>query len=284
MNQESDGERAVRVTLDTLGIKYEQEKEINFLQGDYKRNRRVDFFLPKYNLYIEYLGGWDKKNYEDRKKERKRYNSKKNVYNLNDIKCIYIYPKQLNYISSVIQKEIERYGNKVVELPFYKNPLIISIATIFIFITSILFSIFRSHTSPLFSLIILILFFINIIFIIIFKITQCPNCKRVFAKKHIKKDFIKTAKRPWAYRIETKYLYSDGSYKNSTYSKWKERIESINIYKNTKQCKYCRYRWTEIEEVNLDKNTRPQTIYRKRTNYKNPANKQSTNIRVYTRK
>ncbi len=32
MNKESDGERAVRVALEDLGIKYEQEKEIQFLK------------------------------------------------------------------------------------------------------------------------------------------------------------------------------------------------------------------------------------------------------------
>ena len=54
-NKESDGERAVRAALESLGIKYEQEKEIHFLKGDYQGSRRADFFLPKYNVYLEYL-------------------------------------------------------------------------------------------------------------------------------------------------------------------------------------------------------------------------------------
>ncbi|MBU4245845.1 MAG: hypothetical protein ABIF85_00445 [Nanoarchaeota archaeon] len=66
MNIESDGERAVRAALDNLGITYEQEKEITFLNEDSKRFRRADFFLPKYNTYIEYAGGWDKSNDNER--------------------------------------------------------------------------------------------------------------------------------------------------------------------------------------------------------------------------
>lgn len=263
MNKESDGERAVRVALENLGLKYEREKEINFLKGDYKGSRRADFFLPKYNIYIEYLGGWDKKNSGEQKKERTRYNDKKEAYSLNDVKCIYIYPNQLNYVSNVIKKGIERFGNKFEPLPFYKNPLIISIATAIIFLLFI----------PLSFIVFLILLFINIIFIIIFSLTRCPNCKRIFAKEHLSKDFERMEKRPWKYRIETKYLYSDGSYKNSTYTEWRKRIERIKIYKNAKECKYCGFKWTEKEEVNLDKATRPQTVYTKRTRYRNPANR-----------
>lgn len=79
-------------------------------------------------------------------------------------------------------------------------------------------------------------------------------------------------KRSWDYRIETRYLYSDGSYKNSTFSRWKKRFERIKIYKEVNMCKYCGYRWTEEKEVNLDEATRPQTVYTKRTRYRKPRN------------
>lgn len=258
MNKESDGERAVRVALDDLGIEYKQEKEIHFLKGDYKNSRRADFFLPKYNVYIEYLGGWDKKESEERNKERQRYNEKKDAYSLNDIKCIWIFPNQLNYVSSVIKKGLEQFGNKVEPLPIYKNPLVISITTaiIFLLLLSLSYQIF-------FTLLI-----INVIFIILFYITRCPNCKRVFVKSHLSKDFERIEKRPWKWRVETKYLYSDGTHKNSTFSEWRKRIERIKIFKNVKECKTCGYRWTEKEEVNLDKDTRPQTVYKRRTHYK----------------
>lgn len=230
------------------------------MKGDFKGSRRADFFLKEYNIYIEYLGGWDKKDPEEREKERKRYNEKKAIYELNNIKCIWIFPVQLNYVSNVIKRELEKLSGKVEPLPFYKDALIISVLLTIIFcLLTILSSLF------------LYLVLVCIILIIIFASTRCPNCKRVFAKKHVSRDFSRIEKRPWKYQIETRYLYSDGTYKNSTYSEWKIINERIKIYRNVKECKYCDFKWPEKEEVNLDKATRPQTVYTRRTNYRNPA-------------
>ncbi len=100
--------------------------------------------------------------------------------------------------------------------------------------------------------------------------TRCPNCKRVFCKNHVSRAFERIEKRPWEWRVETKYFYLDGSYKNSTFSEWRKRIERIKIFKNVKECRKCGYKWTEKEEVNLDKGTRPQTTNTRRTRYRNP--------------
>ena len=259
MNKEYDGERAVRVALDSLGIKYQPEKKIIFLKGDYKGSRRADFFLPKYNIYVEYLGGWDKKDPEERNQERQRYHEKKNAYELNNINCIWIFPNQLNYVTNVIKKKLDSLM-PVELLPLYKNPLIISIFTAAILLL----------LSPLSYKIFLTLFSINLIFIIVFIKTKCLNCKRVFVKMHVSRDFEKMERRPWEYRIETRWLYSDGSHKNSTYSEWKKRIERVKVYKNIKECKQCSYRWVERDEENIDSSTRPQTVYKRRTHYKNP--------------
>ncbi len=107
MSKESDGERAIRAALDNLNIIYEQEKEIFGLKKDSKKYRIADFYLPDYQIFIEYLGGWDKKDSEERQSERNRYLHKKHVYEDNGIKCIWIYPKQLNYVSFIIEKRIE---------------------------------------------------------------------------------------------------------------------------------------------------------------------------------
>ncbi len=109
-NKESDGERAIRVTLDELNIEYEQEKLVESgrrLRNDTKKFRRADFYLPEYKTYLEYLGGWDKRDEEKRKEERKRYGHKRHIYEENNIKCIYIYPKQLNYLKSTIEKQLK---------------------------------------------------------------------------------------------------------------------------------------------------------------------------------
>jgi hypothetical protein len=264
MNRESDGERAVRVALDHLGIKYEQEKEITFLKGDYHGVRRADFFLPYYNIYLEYLGGWDKKNTSERIKEQKRYTDKMESYKLNKLKVIYIYPKELNYLTSAIRRGLEKLGNKVEPLPFYKNNLTLSVIT-----AAIIFLVLSFLVSKFY----IILFILSIVTLFVFNSIKCPNCKRLFKTEHVNRHFDRIENRSWEYRIETRYLYSDGTRKNSTYSDWKKRIEKIKIFKNIKECKACSYKWSEQEEENLDEETRPETLFTVQTGYRNPLAK-----------
>ncbi len=104
---ESPGERAVKAELEHLGIRYIQEHKIFGLRGDTKAYREADFYLPDYDIYIEYLGEY----YKNKKNGDKRYGHKMRVYENNNIKCIYIYPNQLNYSQKVIKEGIERYGD-----------------------------------------------------------------------------------------------------------------------------------------------------------------------------
>jgi len=68
---ESTGERAIKAELEHMGIRYEQEKDISSLYGDTKSHRRADFYLPDYDVYIEFLGGWDAPDEEKREPARR---------------------------------------------------------------------------------------------------------------------------------------------------------------------------------------------------------------------
>ncbi len=107
---ESDGERQIRITLDEMGVSYQKEKLLDNLKEDSKEFRIVDFYLPEFDVYIEYFGGWDKADPDKRRKERKRYEDKIHVYKINNITCIYIYPKQLKYLQRAIELELSNYG------------------------------------------------------------------------------------------------------------------------------------------------------------------------------
>lgn len=72
-----------------------------------------DFYLPECDVYIEFLGNW---NTSDRDKQR--YKEKMRVYNLNGLKCIWIYPNQLHYTFTVIQEGLLNHG-----VILRKNPL-----------------------------------------------------------------------------------------------------------------------------------------------------------------
>ena len=114
---ESDGETAIKNALLKLGIKFEQEAKIIELKGDTKSFRRADFHLPEYGVFIEFFGGWDSPTPEKRAEERKRYIEKKQIYEKNNVPCIYVYPNQLHYARHVIKKNLESFGVVITDNP-----------------------------------------------------------------------------------------------------------------------------------------------------------------------
>lgn len=83
--KKSHGEDIIKKYLDNNQIKYEWQKKFDDLYGDYNRKLSYDFYLPEYNLLIEYQG---KQHYvpvklfggEEGLKIRKRYDDKKRNY------------------------------------------------------------------------------------------------------------------------------------------------------------------------------------------------------------
>lgn len=103
----SPGERAIANELRRMKIKYVREKWIEGLKGDSENRRRADFYLPEYDVYIEFLGNWDTSI-----QDKQRYREKRDVYEQNGIKCIYIFPNQLHYSPKVIRDGLKKYGVK----------------------------------------------------------------------------------------------------------------------------------------------------------------------------
>ncbi|MGV6844938.1 MAG: hypothetical protein ACWA42_02280 [Lutibacter sp.] len=89
----TEGEIFIGEYLKSQNIKYKTELKINNLFNDSKQYRLADFYLPKYRVYIEYYGQWNKD-----KESRARYKEKSYVYIKNNIPCIYIYPDNLGII------------------------------------------------------------------------------------------------------------------------------------------------------------------------------------------
>ena len=90
LNPPSEGEMYIMDYLEGMGIKYIREVEINNLREDTAKFRRADFYLPKYNVYVEFQGRWN-----NSKEDRVRYSNKKVVFYKNSIPCIYLYPENL---------------------------------------------------------------------------------------------------------------------------------------------------------------------------------------------
>jgi hypothetical protein len=98
----TEGEEFVMDFLKEIGIKFEREKKIVGLEKDSKPYRIADFYLPKFGVYIEFFGLWNK-NIKD-----EDYKLKKLVYRNNGIPCVYLYPENLGVISFSLDKRIQK--------------------------------------------------------------------------------------------------------------------------------------------------------------------------------
>lgn len=106
-HESSEGEEIIEYFLEDQAIKFEREVEINNLLNDSKSYRKADFYLPKYKIYIEFLGNWNDP------ERRLEYLEKMKVYNSNFIPCVYIYPDNLGVLEMIflmrIREQFEKY-------------------------------------------------------------------------------------------------------------------------------------------------------------------------------
>jgi len=105
MNQQneykpSEGEIYLEDFFFMLDIKYESQKKIFGLRNDSKQFRIADFYLPKYQVYVEFFGLWNNSGNEE-------YSHKKDVYKQNKIPCVYIYPENLGIIEFTFDRRLQ---------------------------------------------------------------------------------------------------------------------------------------------------------------------------------
>lgn len=114
---ESEGEIYLENFFNELGIKFEREKQISGLKSDARQYRVADFYLPKYKVYVEFFGLWNKQIKDD------DYRLKKEVYRLNGVPCVYVYPENLGIIKFSFDKRLQetlRVHNMKKELTKYR--------------------------------------------------------------------------------------------------------------------------------------------------------------------
>ena len=107
----SPGEIAIAGILQKLKIRYIPEYYIE-LEGDTKKYRLVDFYLPKRNfgnrknpevdVCLEHLGGWNRNELE-----KKRYRKKMAVFYKNYLVLIPTFPNNLNNLENILKKRLE---------------------------------------------------------------------------------------------------------------------------------------------------------------------------------
>lgn len=100
----TEGELVIEQYLRDELYKFEVQKEIVGLKGDNTRTfRRADFYIKEYDIYLEFLGMWNKG-----EQYRQEYRDKMRVYNANNIACVYLWPDNLGFIKQALNYRIER--------------------------------------------------------------------------------------------------------------------------------------------------------------------------------
>ena len=85
----SEGERRIAATLDKYGIPFIYEQKVTLNDNGRIRTFRPDFYLPEFNLYIEYYGRVGNQDYDTRTAK------KQTAYAANNINVVSIYPWDL---------------------------------------------------------------------------------------------------------------------------------------------------------------------------------------------
>lgn len=114
----TEGERYIKEFFREAGIKFKMQVPIKNLSHDNKAHRIADFYIEKYDVYLEFFGNWN-----TNEEHKEIYRAKKKAYTINHIPCIYIYPENLGYLEfafdSRLIEELQAH-HKELELSKYK--------------------------------------------------------------------------------------------------------------------------------------------------------------------
>ncbi|MEW6603561.1 MAG: hypothetical protein AB1351_02595 [Thermoproteota archaeon] len=102
----SGGEKLIADYFHAHNIKYEYEKPAN--DSANRRISRPDFYLPEYDVYVEY---WGMVNAEERRKRKEYVKSmewKKARYRESGLKVISVYPEDLGDLDSIFKAELKK--------------------------------------------------------------------------------------------------------------------------------------------------------------------------------
>ena len=89
----TEGERYVAMYLEDLNVHFEPQHRINLNRGQGKGYRIIDFYLPEFDVLLEYNGQWDVNEWH-----RNRYRQKRKELLDNGLTLVEIYPNQLGII------------------------------------------------------------------------------------------------------------------------------------------------------------------------------------------
>jgi hypothetical protein len=96
----TEGKEFLEDFFTATGITFETQKKLDRLKYDAAPNRTADFYLPRYNIYVEFSGTSNSVNNET-------IQQKKELYAKNNIACIFLYPENLRTIPYNFDKQLQ---------------------------------------------------------------------------------------------------------------------------------------------------------------------------------
>ncbi|PRX54396.1 hypothetical protein [Flagellimonas meridianipacifica] len=87
--------------LSNSNINFIEQFKVENLKADDKKYRVVDFYLNNLDVYVEYYGL-----YNSTKEKRKEYDKKTNVYFLNNMPTVLIFPHELGFLDYAFHTKI----------------------------------------------------------------------------------------------------------------------------------------------------------------------------------
>ena len=107
VNEPSEGEIFLREFLNDEGINFHTEVKLPSLKNDYKSYRVADFYLPRYGVYLEFLGRWNRS-----EEDKNKYKEKIKIYEQNKVPCMFIYPENLGIIHYTFRHRLRQILKK----------------------------------------------------------------------------------------------------------------------------------------------------------------------------
>ena len=110
----SNSERVIADYFSSLNIRYEYERKIRGIG-------KPDFYLPDYDVYVEYWGLVDADDYSVKNEYVKTMKWKMAQYHSRNIKFISIYPRNMNNLDWIFKKKFENVTGKKLYLTNSEN-------------------------------------------------------------------------------------------------------------------------------------------------------------------
>jgi hypothetical protein len=119
----SDGEQKIADFLTRNGVRYEYERLIEAGVWIFtEKVSRPDFYLPDYDVYLEYWGMVDVANEHDRAKYVRSMKWKMRQYHELGLRFISIYPRNLRNLDWVFRKKFKEVTGQELPRPSQATP------------------------------------------------------------------------------------------------------------------------------------------------------------------